>query len=38
MMDSLAASNLAGRVLFLQEDEDAGTFLGRERRHFRVKG
>jgi hypothetical protein len=36
--DSLAASNLAGRILFLQEDEDAGTFLGNKRRHFRVKG
>ena len=35
--DSLAASNLVGRVLFLQEDEDAGTFLGSKRRHFRVK-
>src|SRR5262249_42911415 len=30
--DSLAASNLAGWVLFLQEDEDAGAFLGSERR------
>jgi len=37
-LDSLAASNLAGRVLFLQEDEDAGAFLESERRHFRAKG